>query len=78
MLALMLMAMQVSSPRSIQLRNWHRAWSITQWVSGWISSQDSASGMNSLGGIIPRSGCSQRSRASKPVTWWSLRRTLGW
>ena len=43
-----------------------------------IAPVSSASGMNSTGGMSPRSGWFQRTSASKPVVRRSVSRTMGW
>jgi len=43
-----------------------------------ISPVSSATGMNSAGEIMPRSGCGQRTSASKPVMRPLERSTSGW
>ena len=55
----------------------HAVWS-TQRPSGMMSPLSSASGMNSSGGIRPRSGCCQRTSASRPEMRSVSRVTSGW
>ncbi len=56
---------------------WARAVSSTYSVRCGISPEVSAIAMNSSGDTRPRSGCTQRTRASSPATWPS-KRTFGW
>jgi hypothetical protein len=51
-----------------QRASWAIAWSMIQSVSASIWPDSSASAMNTAGLMAPRCGCTQRARASKPLS----------
>ena len=65
-------------PASCQARAWRTAASITQALTWTMSPDSSATGTNSPGGIMPFSGCCQRTSASAPTMRPLAMSTLGW
>jgi len=61
-----------------QAAPWRRASRSTQRPIPVIAPVSSASGMNSNGGMSPRSGWFQRTSASNPIVRLSVSRTIGW
>jgi hypothetical protein len=67
--------------RGSMRRHWAtvcRAWLSTQRPIGTIRPLSSATSMNWSGAITPRTGCCQRTSASKPTASSVCRSTIGW
>ncbi|MNV82557.1 hypothetical protein D3C71_1762990 [compost metagenome] len=65
-------------PLSSSWRLWRQAVSSTHWLIWMICPVSSATGMNCMGEIMPRSACGQRNSASLPITAPLRASICGW